>query len=71
MYPIRNVKEAMQRLNQYQIEDRPMNLDEGRQLRDLLQMVLIASDPVIRFAKAQRAPVNVQLALQNLQNAIG
>lgn len=70
-YPIKTLKEAMQRLNQYQIEDRPLNLDESRQVRDLLQGLLLSSDPVVRFAKTQRMPTNVALALQNMNMVIG
>ena len=70
-YPIRNLKEATQRLNQYQMEDRPLNLDESRQVRDLLQFSLLAAEPVIRFCKSQRLPPNVALALQNIEKAIG
>ena len=70
-FPIRNIKEGVQRLNQYQMEDRPLNLDESRELRDLLQATLLAADPVITFAKRQRMPPNVSLSLQKLQVAIG
>ena len=70
-YPIRNLKEAALRLNQYQMEDRPLNLDESRELRDLIQTTLLAAEPVITFSKRQRMPPNVTLALQKLQLAIG
>ena len=70
-YPIRNLKETLNRLDQYQLEDRPLNIEESRQVRDHLQLLLLAADPVIRFAKAQRLPPNVSLSLQNLERVIG
>ena len=69
-YPIRNLAEASARFTQYLIEDRPLNLDEMRQVRDMLSLALVN----YRVIAAHLAPVRnrlppaVALALQTLDN---
>lgn len=70
-FPIRNLKDAENRLAQYQMEDRPLNVEESRELRDLLTNLRVSAETISRFLLRQRLPPDVNLAFSNLRNVIG
>ena len=72
-YPIRNLKEATLRLNQYQMDDRPLNLQELRDLRDLLSQTLKEAGPLVQHLRMTnvRLRPDIALHLQNLERSIG
>ena len=70
-FPIRNLRDAENRLNQYQMDDRPLNVEECRELRDLLTNLRVSAAPVMQFMSTQRRPPHISLAVTNLINIIG
>lgn len=70
-FPIRTLLEAYNLAERYIPDDRPLNLQELRDLRDLLNQTIRDAEPVIRFAKTTRLPPDVFLHLNNLERIIG
>ena len=70
-FPIRTLREAYNIAERYIPDDRPLNLQELRDLRDLLNQAIREAEPVLRFAKTIRLPPDVSLHLQNLERIIG
>ena len=70
-FPIRTLLEAYNLAERYIPDDRPLNIQELRDLRDLLNQTIRDAEPVIRFAKTTRLPPDVSLHLQNLERIIG
>lgn len=70
-FPIRNLKDAENRLAQYQMEERPLNIEESRELRDLLTNLRVSFGTISRHLRVQRLPPDVSLAFSNLKSVIG
>ena len=72
-FPVRDLNEAVARLDRYLAESRPLNLDEMSQVRDLIVALRENAKTVARHLRTQRLPLppDVSLCLNNLTTAIG
>ena len=69
-YPIRNVPDAVNMLDRYWADERPLNLEEERELHALLANVVGNVEPVLRHLRGPLPP-DVGLRVQNLRNLFG
>ena len=69
--PIVNLNNAVERLDSYLLQDRPLNLEEMSNLRSLLRALLDDLPHLLRAIQTQKIDPQNRLRIMNLTRILG